>query len=178
MAEVKVVKPPKPGVAEFENWFASPLFRGGLFSMSPFALMKQFTEEMDRAFYHRPAGEGFPWEPAIEVKEKEGKWMVTADLPGMRPEDVKVHVEGNTLVMEGERKQEQEEKREGYFHSERRYGRFYRTLLLPENATADQIAAKFSNGVLEVTIPFAEAKAKRQEIPVKQEGKEEPKKAA
>ena len=180
--KINVVKT-KPEAVDLGRWFEAPLFRGGLFSMNPFALMKQFTEEMDRAFYHRPAGEnkpageGFTWAPAIEVKEKEGKWMVTADLPGMKPEDVKVHVEGNMLVLEGERKHEKEEKREGYFHSERSYGKFYRSLLLPEGVKADLIAAHFNNGVLEVTVPLAE-KAKRQEIPVKEPAKEEAKKAA
>ena len=174
MAEVNVVRT-RPEANEFSSrfvapWFEVPLLRSGLFTMNPFALMKQFTDEMDRAFYRRPADHGlgkvFTWEPAIEVKEKEGRWMLTADLPGMKPEEIKVHVDGNALVVEGERKQEKEEKREGYFHSERSYGKFYRTVLLPEGALADKMVANFNNGVLEVTAPLTE-KAKRQEIPVK-----------
>jgi HSP20 family protein len=87
----------------------------------------------------------------------------------LKKEDVRVHIEGDTLVVEGERKQEKEEKRESYYHSERGYGKFYRSILLPEGATADQTAAQFNNGVLEVTVPVPEMKATRKEIPV-QEG--------
>ena len=170
MAEVAVVKEPKPEKPDFRRWFEAPLFRGNLFSMNPFFLMKHFTEEMDRAFHGVPlaAGNGAEWAPAVEVKEKEGKLYVTAELAGLKPEDVKVHVEGDTLVVEGERKQEKEEKREGYFHSERNYGKFYRSILLPEGAKAEETVAHFHNGVLEVTVPLAEVKVKRQEIPVKE----------
>jgi HSP20 family protein len=136
--------------------------------MNPFALMRQFTEEMDRFFTQMPkiTGETAAWAPTIEVKEKEGKLLVTAELPGVRNEDVKVHIDGDTLVVEGERKQEKEEKREGYYHSERTYGKFYRSIPMPEGAKADQAAAQFNNGVLEVTVPIPEVKAKRQEVPV------------
>jgi HSP20 family protein len=173
MAEVTVVKQPKHERPELSRalGFETPLFRGSLFNLNPFALMKQFTEDMDRIFVQAPRaiGEGVAFSPAIEVKEKEGKLILTADLPGVKKEDVKVHIDGDTLVVEGERKQEKEEKREGYYHSERSYGKFYRSIPLPEGAKADLTAAQFNNGVLEVTVPIPEEKAKRKEIPV-QEG--------
>jgi len=172
MAEVAVVKQPKQDAPELTRWlgFETPLFRGNLFSVNPFALMKRFTEEMDQAFGHTPAAaNGAAWCPVIEVKEKEGKLLVTAELPGLKKEDVKVHVDGDSLVVEGERKQEKEEKREGYYHSERSYGKFYRSIPLPEGAKTDQTAAQFNNGVLEVTVPIPEVKTKRQDVPV-QEG--------
>ena len=68
--------------------------------------------------------------------------------------------------MEGERKCEKEEKREGYFHSERSYGRFYRAIPVPEGADADKATAKFNNGVLNVVIPIPEILPKMREIPV------------
>ena len=177
MAEVPVVKQPKQEQPELIRWrgLERPLFRGSLFNMNPFALMRQFTEDMDKAFAQAPRGiaQG-AWSPAIEVKEKEGELLVTAELPGMKKEDVKVHIDGDTLVVEGEKKEEKEEKREGYYHSERSYGKFYRSILLPEGAKVDQINAQFNNGMLEVSVPMAEAKPKSKEIPV-QEG---PKKAA
>jgi HSP20 family protein len=173
MAEVTVVKQPKQERPELSRWvgFDAPLFRGSLFGVNPFALMRQFTEDMDRVFGQAPRAtvEGTAWSPAIEVKQKEGKLLVTAELPGLKKEDVKVHIDGDTLVVEGERKQEKEEKREGYYHSERSYGKFYRSILLPDGAKTDQVAAQFNNGVLEVTVPVPEVKAKRQEVPV-QEG--------
>ena len=173
MAEVSVVKQPKQERTALGPWlgFDTPLFRGNLFSMNPFALMRQFTNDMDRMFGQMPrvTGDGAAWSPAIEVKEKEGKLLVTAELPGLNKEDVKVHVDGDTLVVEGERKQEKEEKREGYYHSERSYGKFCRSILLPEGAKTDQTAAQFNNGVLEVSVPIPEVKAARKDIPV-QEG--------
>lgn len=170
MAEVAVVKHPKRQELSRQPGFETPFFPGNLFTLNPFALMRQFTEDMDRYFgqFSGVAGDG-AWTPAIEVKEKDGKLLVNAELPGVKKEDVKVHIDGETLVVEGERKQEKEEKREGYYHSERSYGKFYRSILLPEGAKTDQTAAQFNNGVLEVSVPIPEVKAKRQDIPV-QEG--------
>ncbi len=171
MAEVAVVKHPKQGGQELSPWagFETPFFRGNLFTVNPFALMRQFTEDMDKLFGQIPGATDSAWAPAIEVKEKDGKLLLIAELPGVNKEDVKVHLDGDTLVVEGERKQEKEEKREGYYHSERSYGKFYRSIPLPEGAKTDQTTAQFNNGVLEVSVPIPEAKAKRQDIPV-QEG--------
>jgi len=172
MADVAVVKNPKKEapVKPFLG-FETPFFRGNFFTVNPFALMRQFTEEMDRAFGPAPraAAEVAAWIPAIEVKEKEGKLLVTAELPGVKKEDVKIHIDGDMLVVEGERKEEKEEKREGYYHSERSYGKFYRSLELPEGAKPDLTAAAFNNGVLEITIPIPKVELKRREIPI-QEG--------
>jgi HSP20 family protein len=152
--------------------FEMPLFRGSLFSMNPLTLMKQFIEDVDRTFTTPTlaTNAGF-WSPAIEVKEKEGKFLVTAELPGLTKGDVKVHVTDEALILEGEKKHEKEEKREGYYHSERSYGQFYRSIPLPEGAQSDKVVAEFTNGVLEVSIPVAEAKLKRREIPVLEGGK-------
>lgn len=167
MAEVTVTKVAKPEKAGFETFpgFMTPFFRGSLFGMNPFALMRHFTEDMDRMFTGTPfKGEGATWTPAVEVKQKEGKLFFHADLPGMGKEDVKVFVDGNTLVLEGERKAEKEEKREGFYHSERTYGKFSRSFVLPEGAKGDLATAQFNNGVLEVAVPLAEVKAKQ--VPV------------
>jgi HSP20 family protein len=147
------------------------VFRGSLFSLNPFALMRQFTEDMDRLYGQAPrlGAEMASWKPAIEVKEKEGKLLVTAEIPGVKKEDVKVHVDGDTLIVEGERKEEKEEKREGFYHSERAYGKFLRSIQLPEGAKTDQTSAQFNNGVLEITIPMPQSKPARKDIPV-QEG--------
>ena len=80
MAEVSVVKRPKQERPELSRWlgFDTPLFRGSLFNMNPFALMRQFTEDMDRIFGQAPraTGDGAAWSPVIELKEKEGKLQV------------------------------------------------------------------------------------------------------
>jgi HSP20 family protein len=170
MSEVNVMKQPKPATPELKRLpvFESPFFGSRVFNMNPFALMRQFTDDMDHFLAPAPkaATNGATWFPVIEVREKEGKFLVTAELPGLKKEDVKVHIDGDTLILEGERKEEKEEKRAGYYHTERSYGTFFRSITLPEGAKADLTAAQFNNGILEVTVPVPELKAKRQDIPV------------
>lgn len=168
MAEVAVTKEPKQEKMPAERFFGleAPLFHGSLFNVNPFALMRQFTEDMDRSFGHFPNG-GTAWAPAIEVKRKNGNFLVTAELPGLKKDEVKVTVTGDTLTLEGERKQEKEEKREGFYHTERSYGKFLRSIGLPEGARIDQAAAEFKDGVLEITVPVAAAKEQSKAIPVK-----------
>lgn len=165
MADVTVVKKAKEeAAAEPFRFPVFPMFRGNFFNMNPFGAMKHFVDEMDKAFSHF-GGDG-AWSPAIEIKEKDGKLTLTADIPGVKKEDVNVHIDEDLLVVEGERKFEKEEKKEGYFHSERRYGKFYRAVQLPAGAKVDETAANFTNGVLEVTVPIPEVKPKRQDVPV------------
>jgi HSP20 family protein len=169
MAQLEVKKSGGGETEALTRWpgFDMPLFSGSLFHMNPFALMRRFTEEMDRAFTGAGA-EPDVWAPAIEVKQEGGKFLVSAELPGLKKEDVKVQVTGDALILEGERKQEKEEKREGYYRSERSYGRFYRSIPLPEGANLDKASAEFTNGVLEVAIPVPESKQKPREIPVQE----------
>jgi len=169
MADVNVIKQPKPKTGVPARLFERvPLFEGSLFDVNPFALMRRFTEDMDKAL--GPVSEEAPqfsaWRPVVEVKEEKGKFLVKADLPGVEKKDVKVTVTDGVLTVQGERKQETEEKREGYFHSERSYGRFFRSIQLPEGAKADQASAQFANGVLEIALPVPEAQQRRQDIPV------------
>ncbi len=175
MAEVSVMKQSKPEAKEMAPRMAwdAPLFRGSLFNLNPFALMRQFTEDMDQMFapYTGAAPAMEAWRPAVEIKEKEGKLMVTAELPGVKKEDIKVNVTDEFLTVEGERKQETEEKREGYYHSERSYGKFMRQVPLPEGAKIDLAAAQFNNGVLEVTVPVPEKKAAGKQIPIQDAAK-------
>jgi HSP20 family protein len=80
---------------------------------------------------------------------------------------VKVEIENDSVVIQGERKTETEEKNAGVQRTERQYGYFYRSIPLPEGANADQAEAKFHNGVLEITVPVSEQQANRRSIPVK-----------
>jgi HSP20 family protein len=91
---------------------------------------------------------------------------VHAELPGLKPEDVKVELTDNALVIQGERKYEHEENKSGVYRSERRYGQFYREIPLPQGANAEQVKAQFNNGVLEVTLPVPEPTSNRRRIPV------------
>jgi HSP20 family protein len=169
MAEVRITKEPKAQGVERFPWFGleTPWFRHGLLGVDPFALMKTLTQEMDRVFlYDATLAPPREWRPTIEVKQKKGKLLMTAELPGVNKEDVKVHVTDNALVVEGERKYDNTEKGEEYFHTERSYGRFYRAIPLPDAADAGKATAQFNNGVLKVVIPTPEILPATREIPV------------
>lgn len=146
------------------------------FSTSPFELMRRFTEEMDRAFENFGFSRGFGesemamWRPAVEVFERDNNLVVRAELPGLKKEDIKVEMTDEGLTIQGERKREHEEQGEGFYRSERSYGKFYRVIPLPEDANAEQVQAQFNNGVLEVSVPVPETRRRRREIPIGAEG--------
>jgi len=150
-----------------------PSFGGDLISWSPFALLREMTDWMDRSVggpHTSGAGQMSMWTPALEVRQKDNNIVVRADLPGVDPKDVKIEVDNDMLVVEGERKKEHTEEREGFYRSERSYGRFYRTIPLPEGAKTDQARADFKNGVLEVTVPFEQTKSTRRQIQIQGAG--------
>lgn len=164
MAEIKVRKE-NGGAVAYRPEVYFPF--GSLLGANPFSMMKRFSEEMDRNFanFALPA-EVDLWAPPLEVKHKEGKFIVTAELPGLTKEEVKVEVIEDALVIEGERKRAKEEKGEGFYRSERYYGKFYRSIALPKGAKPEEIKAELTNGLLEVVIPVAEAKPNLRQIPI------------
>ncbi len=93
------------------------------------------------------------WSPAVDVKEEETQFLIQADLPGVNPDDIEVHMDNGTLTISGERESEKKEERDGYKRVERSYGSFLRRFNLPESADAESISAKSDHGVLEITIP-------------------------
>ena len=182
MAEVDVKKQASGGSGQtVEHSQQGGLARRGLshslFSLSPaefltqspFALMRRFTEEMDRVFADfggSRGSESVVWSPPIEVSERAGRFEVLAELPGLRENDIKVEVTEGGLAIQGERKSEHEERGEGYHRSERSYGRFYRLIPLPEGANVDQAHAEFRNGELRITLPVPERQRRGREIPI------------
>lgn len=98
--------------------------------------------------------------PALDMTETESSYKITAELPGIEPENVEVTFEEGMLRIAGEKKEEREEKERGYRLSERSYGAFERMIQLPSSANADKIHASFRNGLLTVTVPKS-AEAKR-----------------
>jgi HSP20 family protein len=106
--------------------------------------------------------------PALDAAETDKEYRLTAELPGMTDKDVEVTLANGTLTLKGEKKEEKEQRDEGFYLSERRYGSFHRALRLPDDVDAAKITANLSNGVLTVTMPkAADAAAKHRKIDIK-----------
>ncbi|HEX3557477.1 MAG TPA: Hsp20/alpha crystallin family protein [Thermoanaerobaculia bacterium] len=154
-----------PGLSRREPSFSSP---GALGLWNPLALIDQFFDDFLGYGSGRGRGSNLSsgsrdlgrttgqslWYPQVEVRERDGKLVVCADLPGTRKEDVHVEVRDKALILEGERRQESEQSQEGFYRSERSYGRFHRTIPLPEGVNPEQAQANFKDGVLEITLPL------------------------
>ena len=106
------------------------------------------------------------WSPAVDVRETDNEFIVNAELPGLTKDDVNITIENGVLSLSGEKKEEREEgKADSGYILERRFGRFQRNFRLPRGVDADNVAAKFSDGILTVTLPKpATAKPRQIEI--------------
>ena len=147
--------------------------RAPVSTVTPFRMFDRLADEIDRVFDDFGLGRewitprwggsrlstpargaaGAFWAPDIEVYQRNDEFVVRADLPGLKKEDVKIDVTDNALTIQGERQQEEETERGGVYRSERSYGIFYRTIPLPEGAITDQAKATFNSGVLEIAMP-------------------------
>ncbi|CAG8610993.1 5766_t:CDS:2 [Paraglomus occultum] len=96
------------------------------------------------------------WRPLIDVHETDKEYVVNAELPGLKKEEINLDLHDNALTISGETKQDNKYKEGNTYVQERRYGNFSRTIALPNNIKADAVSAKFNDGVLEVVIPKAE----------------------
>jgi HSP20 family protein len=107
------------------------------------------------------------WTPLVDIAEDDKEYLIKAELPDVKKEDVKVTVENGVLTITGERKFEKEKKGKKYHRMERAYGSFMRSFMLPEGAAGDKISAEFSDGVLKVHLAkSAEAKSKPIDVKV------------
>jgi HSP20 family protein len=106
------------------------------------------------------------WAPRVEAFQQGDRYIVRAELPGLKKDDVQVDLTSEAVTIRGERRDEKHEEREGYYHSEREYGEFYRRIPLPEDVITESAQASFNNGVLEISMqaPPAEARSRRLEI--------------
>jgi len=173
MAEIKVThEVAKPEAAPVMNWgeFFKPMIPfGRMWGMNPFALMREFTEEMDRSFTGWvPKLETKVFAPAVDIKLAGGNYVVTADLPGLKKEEVKVEVTEDAIVLEGERKTEAKEEKAGYRKLERHYGKFYREIPLPAGAKINEAKAELNEGVLTITMPVPVPEVKGKQIPIQE----------
>lgn len=128
----------------------------------PWGMLDQFRREMDHMFDLQRNGENgssvatSDWSPAVDIKETPEAFIIEADIPGVDPKDIEVHMEDGVLSIRGEKHSEKTEEKEGYKRVERSRGSFYRRFSLPDTANADKINAKSKHGVLEITIPKQE----------------------
>lgn len=109
---------------------------------------------------------GFMRTPTVDMSETDKGYEITAELPGMDEKDLEVNLTDDVLTIEGNKREEREEKKKDYYLQERRYGEFRRSLRLPQDADADKINARFDKGVLSVKIPRTGAKKRGRKISV------------
>lgn len=148
-------------------------------SMSnPFQVFRRISDEMDRWFDR--ALNGYPtqqgdtmeslsrqfnrpgtWSPRIEAFQRGDQFIVRAELPGLKKDDVRVNVTEDSIVIEGERRDEFENTHGDVYHSERSYGSFYREIPLPQGAISENCEASFRNGVLEVKLQAPPSEVRR-----------------
>jgi HSP20 family protein len=159
---------------------------------TPINFMRRFSEEMDHLYEDFGLGRGWltpmldkaqlpqgPWSPQVEIFERDNEVVLRADLPGLTKHDVNVEIANDGITIEGERKNEHEEKSEGYYRSERSYGKFYRRIPMPEGVKAEDASASFRNGVLEITMPASKREdRKTRRLEIRGEGHEQARRKA
>lgn len=111
----------------------------------------------DPVFYETPdVTSTAAWTPMVDIFEEPDALRITAEIPGVKPEDVKISVEGNMLTIAGTKQQVAEEKAERVYRYERTYGTFERSFTLPATVDVERIKASYDNGVLQLTLPKVE----------------------
>lgn len=140
-----------------------------LMRYEPWRGLDRLHNEMDRLFRsylptendNEMSSSVCDWTPAVDVKEEDERFVILADIPGVEPKDIEVHMDKGILTIKGERKSEAREEHNGYKRVERVYGSFFRRFTMPDTADADNIKAESKNGVLQITIPKKAAEQPR-----------------
>jgi HSP20 family protein len=140
--------------------------------MNPFSLFRRITEGVLQPFLSGDeTSPAIAWLPRLETFERDGKYHILADLPGLSPKDVRVEADDGALVIQGERKVEQDSTEEGVRRSERQFGYFFRRIPLPEGVDPEQAKARFQDGVLEISMTAPNRKVERKQITVESDSK-------
>jgi HSP20 family protein len=129
--------------------------------MKPEPFAAEFNRLFDTLFQPANGTTTSRWVPAMDLVEAEDHFVLKADLPGLDEDAVSIEVQDNVLTVSGERKSEHEQRQKGWYRVERSFGRFSRSLTLPEGVNADAISANFDKGVLEIRIPKPEQRKPR-----------------
>jgi len=126
----------------------------------PWSLMTRLQGDIDRILENRmggvddtSAGAVADWTPAVDIREEDNRFVLEADIPGIKPEDIEITMEDGVLTLRGQREIRARDDANGYRRIERVSGSFYRRFTLPDTADSEAIEAHFNHGVLEVSIP-------------------------
>ncbi len=133
---------------------------GTLTRWEPFAELGELRSRFDRMFEDMLEGRERSWAPAIDVVRDNDNLVVRADVPGIKPEEVKIEVEDDILTVSGSHEERKEQKEKHFLRRERHYGSFSRSMALPAGVDAKKIKAKTHDGVVEVTIPLPKEASK------------------
>lgn len=141
---------------------------------NPFKEIEEMEKRLSSFFGRTPVSTGdkkeaitvAEWSPLVDISEDEKEYLIKAEVPEMKKEEIKINVHDDVLAISGERKYEKEEKGKKYHRVERAYGSFLRSFALPEDADGSKVNAEYKDGVLNVRLPKAE-KAKPKAIEVK-----------
>jgi HSP20 family protein len=149
------------GEGVLEGTFNLPLF--GRFGREIDFLLDRFG--LERRIFEPAAT---MWTPDVEMFEKGTELVIRADVPGMKREDITVELTDGYVTLRGERKQEKEEHKEGYYRAERTYGSFYRMLPLPEGVKVNEAKAVIRDGVLEITMPTTKVEQNKRTLTIEE----------
>jgi len=127
----------------------------------PFVDLAEMRSRVDRLLEDFGAGRARVWTPAVDVVREDGQLVLHADVPGFKPEEIKIEVRDGYLFISGEREETKEEKDKEFVRRERHYGSFSRGVQLPDGVDAKEIKARTHDGVLEVTIPLPKEASKQ-----------------
>lgn len=132
----------------------------------PFSDFAELRHRLDQAFRDFGDGGRGAWTPSVDLIRRDDSLVLRADIPGIKPDEVKIEIEDDVLTVSGEHSEEKEEKEGKYMRRERRFGSFSRSMPLPSGVRAEDIEATTEDGVLEVTIPMPPP-AEKQKIEIK-----------
>ena len=158
-------------MATMMRWDPFQDLRDAQDEMAQMTQMAQMSPRLAHALglHGQPQGSGraatTAWAPALDISERKDAYLVTVELPGIKPEDLDITMEDGLLTIQGERQFTQESSEQQFHRVERRYGAFRRSITLPAQVQAEQIEASFEDGVLQILVPkMEEAKPKRIQV--------------
>ena len=120
----------------------------------PSAGLSLFEDTLNRFFSESATAR--PWSPAVDIAENENEILLTADIPGVKLDDVQIKLEEGVLTLSGKREFSKSDEKAGYHRIERSYGSFHRAFALPDSVDPERVQAAFDNGVLAITLPKKE----------------------